>query len=300
MIVIVVLLILAGAGVLAGLKIGHDRRAAIEEDLRDQIEQQAADEAALEKEKEEALKAEAARKEEERRAALEEEERLKTQQLLEDQVRETNRENASVISRIAAFGVFDVSSYAEASALTPEEITIHRICLDAGEEGDSVYNLAVTLKLKAVLEGRGYQVVMTKTSPEEHPDEMTRAAMPFAAGAEVMVTIRSARSANPEDRGVYGEQPAEGTPGLSPDVVARSSSLTASLLNGMCAASGAQSRGVASTQSRTADNWTTVPWTFISTGFLTNEEENALMATDDYQLRLAEGLADGLDAWLGL
>ena len=66
---------------------------------------------------------------------------------------------------------------------------------------------------------------------------------------------------------------------------------------GMIEATGAKNRGVSEVDNMSGVNWAVMPVIIVEMGFMTNPEEDKLMQSDEYQQKLAIGIANGIDLY---
>lgn len=157
-------------------------------------------------------------------------------------------------------------------------------------------NLAVALKLREILEERGYEVIMVRETHDVDISNSERAAVANDAGADAFVRIHANGS---EDSSVHGamticqtsDNPYNG------EFYPASRELSDCILDELTENTGCKKRKVWETDTMSGINWCQVPVTIVEMGYMTNPEEDALMATEEYQELLAEGIANGLDSF---
>ncbi len=156
--------------------------------------------------------------------------------------------------------------------------------------------LAVSGKLCEELLSRGYEVMMVRTSHDVNISNAERAQIANDAAADVFIRIHANGSDNSSVSGVETLCQTAENP-YNADLYDDSKALSVQVLDGVVNATGAVKRRVVETDTMSGINWCQVPVTIVEMGFMTNETEDALMAAEEYQQKLAAGMADGIDAY---
>lgn len=157
-------------------------------------------------------------------------------------------------------------------------------------------NLMVSLKLKEILEKRGYEVILTRESHDVDLSNSQRAQIANEAEADAFIRIHANGS---EDPSVSGAMTICQTPNnpYNGYLFAQSYALSACVLDGLVAATGCVREYVWQTDTMSGINWCTVPVTIVEMGYMTNQQEDVLLSQEDYQWKIAYGIADGIDAY---
>ncbi|MCR5742495.1 MAG: N-acetylmuramoyl-L-alanine amidase [Lachnospiraceae bacterium] len=159
---------------------------------------------------------------------------------------------------------------------------------------ESVMNLNVALKLRDELLSRGYNVLMVRESQDVNITNITRALM--GNTATICVHIHGNGVDNQSVHGTLCAVPTTANP-YTTAICGDCTMLGLSIVNGICGKCGSQNRGLWGTDEMTTLNWATVPTTIIELGFMTNPDEDVLMNTESYQVLMAAGIVDGIDAY---
>lgn len=156
--------------------------------------------------------------------------------------------------------------------------------------------LSVANKLKQELISRGYEVVMIRESHDVNISNSARAEIANAAEAEAFVRIHANGAEDSSVSGALTMAPSLNNPYCA-SIAQSSQALSEAVLQAFCEATGARNRGVSITDTMSGINWCQVPVTIVEMGFMSNPAEDEQMAQDDYQNRMAGGIADGLDRY---
>lgn len=157
-----------------------------------------------------------------------------------------------------------------------------------------VINYCVSLKLKAILEKKGFNVVVTKNDILENPGGRERAEVGNKANARLVVRIHADSFKDEAAKGTTLIIPAPINETLK-KISVESDRCAKIILESLILNAGVKSRGIITKRELTAFNWSTVPTLLIEMGFLSNREEDMLLNTEEYQNKLAEAIAIGIE-----
>lgn len=158
-------------------------------------------------------------------------------------------------------------------------------------------NLVVAMKLKAELTARGYQVVMIRETHEINISNSERAKVANNINADAFIRIHANGSNDPSEQGAFTICQTPDNPYVG-DKYESYRLLADCIIDEFAISTGCIKREVWETDTMSGINWAQVPTTILEMGFMTNPEEDTLMATEEYQDKMVQGIANGIERFL--
>lgn len=179
------------------------------------------------------------------------------------------------------------------SAQTKQKDTI-------GTHGDasglSEYQLTLLIcqKLREALWAEGYTVYLTREDSNVAISNVERAQKASDLGADIFLRIHADGNTDRTRRGaqticISGANP------YHPDLYTESRSLSDNILQAYCLETGILNLGIWETDSMTGNNWASMPSALLELGFMTNAEEDLLLAGEEFQNTMVAGIVKGID-----
>ncbi len=151
--------------------------------------------------------------------------------------------------------------------------------------------LAVGLKLRDLLEENGAEVVMTRESSDVNISNKERAQLFNDAGVDLAVRLHCD---GVDDGGVHGALMLVPSGQYTEGFAQQSRAAGDAILNAFINETGAKNRGISERDDQTGFNWSTVPVCNMEMGCLSNSSEEALLVSEDYQQKCAQGVLQGM------
>lgn len=150
-------------------------------------------------------------------------------------------------------------------------------------------NLAIASQAAALLEEAGVRVLMTRTGDWD-VGLYDRTALANGQGADLFVSVHcNASLTNPEARGIYT---------AAADRQGEGWVLAEVLRQTMMAAAGAEDMGTEPRPNLAVLRTAQVPAALVECGYMSTPAELELLCQPDYQLQLAQGIAEGVLTYL--
>jgi len=154
-------------------------------------------------------------------------------------------------------------------------------------------NLAISLRVSALLERAGVRVVMTRTrTVGTSIGNVARARIANRAGAALFLRIHADGASSSGARGSHTLYPAL-RPGWTDDIYADSRAAAVTVQQELVRSLGFPDRGLQERGDFTGFNWADVPTILVEVGFMTNPTEDRALATEAVRTKAARGICRG-------
>ena len=160
-----------------------------------------------------------------------------------------------------------------------------------------VVTLQVAKKLESILKDNGYNIIMVRTSHDGNISNSERAQVANNANADAFVRIHCNYAENRSAKGAHTMCQTKNNPYCG-QLYSDCRNLSQKVIDRLCEATGANNKGIIESDTMSGINWCSVPVTIVEMGFMSNEQEDKLLVQDDYQDKLAVGIANGVIEYL--
>lgn len=153
----------------------------------------------------------------------------------------------------------------------------------------------VATELEKILKSDGYNVIMTKKSPDVQLSNIERTTIANDNNANLIIRIHCDGVDSPDASGASILVPAvKGN--ITPDISKKSYSYGEKIINEYTEYTGLRNRGVVTRSDLTGFNWSKVPIVLIELGFISNPNEDSFLSNSENYTKIATGIANGINS----
>ena len=154
--------------------------------------------------------------------------------------------------------------------------------------------LDLSLQLQSVLESRGYEVIQIRTSNDVNISNVERSQIANSVGADAFIRVHANGDGDSNVNGALTICQTPNNP-YNGNLYSQCKALASCVLDELVNSTGCNRKSVWETDTMTGINWSQVPVTIVEVGYMSNPQEEELMATPEYQALIVEGIAKGID-----
>ncbi len=164
-----------------------------------------------------------------------------------------------------------------------------------GAPGEYIVDLSISLKIRDTLRALGADVLMIRETNDVNISNKERAETANKYGADLTLRIHCNGNDNTDINGIEIYMRDKGDNSDKHNKLAAVEYQFASeLMRSLVESTGAANRSVRKSDLYTGINWSDVPCLIIECGYLSNAAEGEKLKSDEYQAKIAEGIADCL------
>lgn len=165
----------------------------------------------------------------------------------------------------------------------------------ATKKPEYILNLETSIVLKHILEGKGFDVIMTRDINNINISNSERAILANDKKADMVIRIHGDSIDNSSKTGASILIPEEG--GRYTEPIYENSNKCATLVQKNMKEAGIEINGIFQRGDLTGFNWSTVPVILVEMGFLSNYNEDLMLSNPGYQRKLMQSVADGVEEY---
>ena len=157
-------------------------------------------------------------------------------------------------------------------------------------------NLEAAIVLKHILENKGYSIIMTRESHEVNISNSERAILANEKNADLAIRIHADSLTNSSKTGasiLIPQKDGKYTSGIYEE-----SNKCAMNIKSKMEDANIQLNGIFERSDLTGFNWSKVPAVLIEMGFMSNYNEDLMMSNPEYQRKMMQSVADGIEIYL--